>query len=117
LTVFRSDYNILLPRVVSYFDDIYGHTYNDFCGERLAISEFNHDPTRKICSIYGLRYFLPRIAFVELWPDGMFFAHFFEHPSYGAPDSLRKPVSQEIDGSLRWAEVDPFREVLGKPGG
>ncbi|OLE61172.1 MAG: hypothetical protein AUI36_11795 [Cyanobacteria bacterium 13_1_40CM_2_61_4] len=32
LTLFQSDYLHLLPRVISYFDDIFGHTFNDFCG-------------------------------------------------------------------------------------
>ena len=100
LALFRSDYGLVLPRVVSYFDDISGHTYNDYCGERLAITEFNNNGSPKICPIYGLRYFTPRAAFADLWPDGMYFAHFFEHPAYGQLDSLYKPVSMQIDGTV-----------------
>ena len=78
LLLFKSDYASLLPRVVSYFDDIFGHTYNDCCGERAAITEFNSfDSAAKICPIYGLKYFVPRFARSDLWPDGMYFAHFF----------------------------------------
>lgn len=91
LALFRSDYKFLLPRVVSYFDDISGYTYNDYCGERLAIAEFNGNDARKICPIYGLRYFISRAALANKWPDAMYFAHFFEHPSYCVLDSL-KPV-------------------------
>jgi hypothetical protein len=101
LSIFQSAYENVLPRVVSYFDDIFGHSYNEYCGERLAISEFNSiQDKRKICPIYGLRYFLPRVAFTELWPDGMYFAHFFEHPLYNNLDSFNKAVLAEIDGTV-----------------
>src|SRR4029453_13578280 len=91
----------VLPRVVSYFDDIFGHSYNEYCGERLAISEFNSiQDKRKLCPIHGLRYFLPRVAFTELWPDGKYFAHFFEHPLYNNLDSFNKAVLAEIDGTV-----------------
>ena len=104
LLLFKSDYAYLLPRVVCYFDDISGYTYNDYCGERAAIAEFNssNDP-RKICPIYGLRYFIPRFARHDLWPDEMYFAHFFEHPLYGTPDSLNKPIVMDVDGTLLWS--------------
>jgi hypothetical protein len=103
LLLFKSDYAYLLPRVVSYFDDICGYTYNDYCGERAAIAEFNtaNDP-RKICPIYGLRYFIPRFARNDLWPDCMYFAHFFEHPLYGTQDSLNKPIVVDVNGTLLW---------------
>lgn len=103
MRIFHSEYGILLPRVVSYFDDIFGFTYNQFCGERLAIAEFNaSNNTRKICPIHGLRYFIPRVAFMELWPDNMHFAHFFEHPLYNNLDSFAKPVTVDIEGGLAW---------------
>src|SRR6266852_2227376 len=52
LFIFKSNYVYLLPRVVSYFDDIFGHTYSDYFGERAAITEFNSsNSTRKICPI------------------------------------------------------------------
>jgi hypothetical protein len=104
LTIFQSTYdNNLLPRVVCYFDDIFGYTYNELCGERLAMAEFNSSHNRrKIYPIHGLRYFIPRIAFDELWPEGMYFAHFFEHPLYNNLDSINKPLSMEIDGTSLW---------------
>jgi len=111
MALFHYDFRVLLPRIVSYFDDIFGHSYNDFCGERLAIAEFNADPARKICPIYGLRYFIPQIAFTQLWPDGMYFAHLFDHPSYGVLDSLAKPISVEINGTLKWTQVTQSANV------
>jgi hypothetical protein len=93
LILFKSNYAHLLPRVVSYFDDIFGYTFNDHCGERAAIAEFNSSSSaRKICPIYGLRYLIPRFARDDAWPDGMYFAHFFEHPFYNTQDAL-SPLS------------------------
>lgn len=101
LTLFHADHRRLLPRVTSYFDDTCGLSFNDFCGERLAIREFNEsNEMRKICPIHGLRYFIPRSAFGDVWPDGMHFAHFFEHPSYGTLDSIRKGTLMDIDGTM-----------------
>jgi hypothetical protein len=104
LLLFKSDYAYLLPRVVSYFDDICGWSYNDYCGERGAIAEFNtSNNPHKICPIYGLRYFIPRFARNDLWPDGMYFAHFFEHPLYNTRDSLNKPTIVDVNGTELWA--------------
>jgi hypothetical protein len=103
LLLFTADYDYLLPRVISYFDDIFGYTYNDYCGERAAIAEFNaFNNTSKICPIYGLRYSIPRVSRDEPWPDQMYFAHFFEHPLYSTPDSLNKPNVVDINGTLWW---------------
>ena len=114
LVLFTSDYGHLLPRVVTYFDDIFGHTYNDFCGERLAIGEFNHaHAQRKISPIHGLRYFLPRSASGELWPDGMHWAHFFEHPSYSTFDSIQKGMFQSIEGESIRRPVDASARRVG----
>jgi hypothetical protein len=91
--------DILLPRVMAYFDDILGHSYNDFAGERLAISEFNRDhETRKFSPIYGLRNFVPREFFFSSCWDGMYFAHVFDHASYNTLDSNRKAVFTDHRG-------------------
>jgi hypothetical protein len=101
LRLFEMNYQHVLPRVTAYFDDIFGHTYNDFCGERLAIKEFNerHD-LRKVCPIYGLRYFISSPTSADLWPDAMYFGHFFEHPLYNALDSVNKGVIMDIRGAV-----------------
>jgi hypothetical protein len=107
LAIFDSPYELLLPRVATYFDDILGHTYNDFAGERLAITEFNNDhSTRKLSPIYGLRNFVPRESFFSSHWDSMFFAHFFEHPLYNALDSTSKAVFTDHLGY-------DFREPVG----
>lgn len=108
LKIFEVNHDLLMPRVFSYFDDIFGHTFNDFCGERAAISEFNaHHVNTKLCPIYGLRYFIPRVAFTDLWPDGMYICHLFDHKLYNSLDSIDKPVSAEIDGKVVWERSPP----------
>jgi hypothetical protein len=104
--LFAGATDIVLPRVVMYFDDIFGHTYNEFTGERLAINEFNaaHEK-RKLSPIPGLRYFLPRLFDHMLWPDCMYYAHFFDHPLADQQDSIKKAVITDIHG--RNVRVDP----------
>jgi len=101
LTLFQADYRYLLPRVITYFDDIFGHTYNEFCGERLAIREFNENHcNRKLCRIHGLRRFVEGCPPTDAWPDGMYFAHLFEHPLYNAFDSINKGVIMDVEGNV-----------------
>jgi hypothetical protein len=92
-TLFEAPYDCSLLRVISYFDDIMGHTYNDFGGERLAISEFNgaHE-NRKLSPIYNLKDFVPGRFHNKRWWVEFFFAHFFEHPLYNEADSIHKTV-------------------------
>ena len=101
LKLFEGEYDWVLPRVVCYFDDIIGHTYSDYNGERLAIREFNDRwPMRKLSPIYGLKYFVPSEEQNSNWPEQIYMAHFFEHPLYNEPDEYRKPMLLGIDGSM-----------------
>ncbi|HEY6945735.1 MAG TPA: hypothetical protein VI431_11400 [Candidatus Acidoferrum sp.] len=105
LTLFQAHYKHYLPRVISYFDDTFGYTFNDFCGERLAIREFNEcNDNRKVCAIHGLRNFIESPV-SDLWPDGMYFAHLFDHPLYVALDSISKPVIMDVRGNTLWRSV------------
>lgn len=115
LELFSCDYDRLLPRVVCYFDDIFGHTYSDYTGERLAIVEFNRKyEVRKLSPIYGLRYFVPVLYQEELCWDCLYFAHFFDHPLYDIPDSFRKTVYADGKVCIRcpvdsdWRDIDLF---------
>lgn len=100
LTLFKARYQHYLPRIISYFDNTFGHTFNDFCGERLAIREFNEcNDTRKVCAIHGLRNFIESCPVSDLWPDGLYFAHLFDHPLYVALDSISKPVVMDVRGN------------------
>lgn len=86
--VFEASLDIVMPRVVCYFDDIIAFSHNDFAGERLAISEFNErNDMRKISRIYGLRFVLD---LQQWWTEHMYMAHFFEHPKYNDFDGSNK---------------------------
>jgi len=99
LTLLAAEHESLLPRVVCYFDDIMGHTYNDFAGERLAIAEFNEQHSmRKLSPNYGLRYFLPQQFAHDRYWDCFYLAHLFEHPLYNQLDSLNKVVFWDDNG-------------------
>ena len=90
--VFESMHEIVMPRVVCYFDDMAGFSHSDFTGERLAITEFNQrHELRKISQIYGLRYVMD---LDQWWIHQMYMAHFFDHPRYN-----------EFDGSNQIREL------------
>jgi hypothetical protein len=98
----KADQALLLPRIYSYFDDIMGHTYSDFTGERLAIREFNSDHIkRKISPIYGLKYFLPKPYDQEAWSEMFYIAHIFDHPLYSRYDGLVKPARYREGAKLQ----------------
>ena len=99
--LFQGSYDRLLPRVVCYFDDIMGWTFNEYNGERLAIAEFNVEHAmRKICPLHGLKYFVPTRHRNRAWPELMFLFHMFDHPLYDQHDVLRKPMLLDINGNL-----------------
>jgi hypothetical protein len=81
--IFDAPAERLLPRVVCYFDDVFGLGWSDFAGERAAIADFNagHEQ-RKIGKVHGLRYDLPEAQRPLPWHEQMYLAHLFEHPDY-----------------------------------
>ena len=103
LALLDADPAKLLPRVFCYFDDIMGHGYNDFTGERLAIHEFNAEHgLRKLSPIYGLKWFVPKEFYNDQWVAMFQIAHLFDHPSYGAVDHLERHANIDVDGKWRW---------------
>jgi hypothetical protein len=94
--VFEGALDLVMPRVVCYFDDIIAFSHSDFTGERLAISEFNErHAARKISKIYGLRYVLD---LEQWWTDMMYMAHFFEHPRYNDWDGSNRVRELPLGG-------------------
>jgi hypothetical protein len=83
LTVFDAPARRLLPRVVCYFDDLFGLGWSDFAGERAAIADFNaaHEQ-RKVGKVHGLRYDLPDEQLPLPWHEQVYLAHLFDHPDY-----------------------------------
>jgi hypothetical protein len=97
LRAFEGDPELLLPRVLCYFDDITGFTYADHNGERLAISEFNDaHQRRKLSPIYAAEFYVPQRESRGLWPQKLYFAHILDHPRYGDYDGL---VRREAAGA------------------
>jgi len=88
--ILDADPDRLLPRVVSYFDDVALYPWTDFNGELAAIHEFNatHDQ-RKISRVYGIRWSLTGSEMKLQWPDQMFIAELFDHPLYSTPELVQ----------------------------
>ncbi len=81
LSVFDVPAQHRMPRIFTYFDDIIGNEmalYNDYTGERAAITEFNDThASQKIAPAYCL---LNRVW--QRWHPKIYVTHDFEHPRY-----------------------------------
>jgi hypothetical protein len=83
LRVLEGNPERLLPRVLCYFDDIFGYGWTDFMGVRAAIDEFNSKSARrKIAKVHGLRFELPTAEFHKPWHEKLYLVHVFDHPRY-----------------------------------
>jgi len=88
LSIFTGPQSMYLPKVVIYLDDVNNIDHNQYCGELLAISEFNSkDSPRKICKMTQLRNW--RIFKNALWLDQMYFLHILDS-DYRRPEFQRK---------------------------
>lgn len=68
-----------LPATLLYVDDVDAETHNPWCGELLAIREFNESREhRKIGTYRGLR--SQRIFKNAFWMDRFFLVHVLDHP-------------------------------------
>jgi len=77
LELFTVSAESLLSRVPVYLDDVNNTDHNPYCGELLAVNEFNvQDIPRKICKMNQLRNW--RIFKNALWLDQMYFLHVFD---------------------------------------
>jgi hypothetical protein len=77
------DQSFYLSSTVLYFDDVYNIDHNEFCGELLAINEFNQtNKFRKICKMTQLKDW--RIFKNAVWLDQMYFLHVLDS-SYRDP--------------------------------
>ncbi len=95
LEILKQDQSHYLPSVPMYFDDVREIDHNEYCGELLAIKEFNNEDNvyRKITKITDLR--RCRLFQRATWIDQMYFGHVFDS-SYrasrgGAPVILDNP--------------------------
>lgn len=80
LYVLKGNANQYLPRVQIYLDDLEHPSHNSWCGELLAVHEFNHQNNfRKIEQHAFLRSY--RIFRKARWIDHMFTLHVLDHAS------------------------------------
>ena len=95
LEMFNADEKYRLPRIFCYFDDVIGEEtelYNDFTGERLAISEFNAAGTKKLSPAYHL---ITRED-PKQWYHQIYLLHDFGHHHYNdfiSEDNQQLPLS------------------------
>ena len=78
LSVFEGPPEIYLPAVLLYLDDIVIETANPWCGEMLAVNEFNAEhPLRKIAPFPMLR--ARRLFKNARWLEQIYLVHIFDH--------------------------------------
>lgn len=95
LKVFNFEQSFYLPSVIVYFDDVNNPDHNKFCGELLAIDEFNlANKYRKITKMTQLRNW--RIFKNAIWLDQMYFMHVLDS-NYRAPGNFKTEKIQIID--------------------
>jgi hypothetical protein len=95
-----------LPKVPLYLDDSNHPDHNYFCGELLAIDEFNkHSPFRKIAPMRQLRNW--RIFKNALWLDQMFYLHVFDSV-YRTPEFNKRDTTVKLYNPY----TQGFREML-----
>lgn len=98
LRVLERDPNLYLPQVLLYADDTSGEPMNPWCGELLAISEFNSaHPMRKVAQYKSLPYYRP--CKHGAWLERMFIGHILDSP-HRTPGHRRSFVKQEVNPYL-----------------
>jgi hypothetical protein len=74
-----------LPATTIYLDDVWHERHNDWCGELLAVHEFNEDhELRKIAPFTDLRG--ARLFKNPRWIDKIYTAHIIDHPTRTTDD-------------------------------
>jgi hypothetical protein len=96
--IFDADEAMLLPRVHCFFRNIFGRSFGDHNGERLAMADFNTShATRKISKIYGLQYYLRQE--ILRWVEHYYMAHVLDHRLYGEYDGLIREAALDLGES------------------
>ena len=91
LEVLRGASNKYLPRSLVYLDDLEDQAHNNYCGELLAVNEFNtENEFRKIERHQFLRSY--RIFRNARWIDHIFTAHVLDHVKRSQLEQTRKKV-------------------------
>jgi hypothetical protein len=84
-----------LPNTIMYFDDVNNPDHNEFCGQLLAIREFNEKNLyRKISKMTQLRNW--RYFKNALWLEQMYFLHVLDH-EFRDPKKITNTKPRIID--------------------
>ena len=117
LGVFAGEPEWYLPATTMYFDDVWHERHNEWCGELLAIREFNdaHD-LRKIAPYNQLRG--KRVFRNAQWIDKIFMAHVLDHPDRQPnPSTARTASTTAIGADLGWGAPSAVSQCAAGPPG
>ena len=104
------DPNRYLHLTVCYFDDMVDESSNSWCGELLAIDEFNAaQELRKLQVDRMLR--SRRIFKNASWLDQLYLLHVLDHPLMQASQPRRASTIQVANTSLGIELIDPTRNI------
>lgn len=104
----HSDPNRYLHLTVIYFDDVMEETSNSWCGELLAINEFNNaNECRKLELDQPLR--SQRILKNAPWLDKIYLLHVLDHPTMQPNHSKRSSTIQLSNPRLGIAGINPYK--------
>lgn len=82
-----------LPTTGTYLDDIRGEPYNSYCGEQLAIKEFNEENDFRKIEKNDASFAKSRVFQRAGWIDDMFTLHVLDHPTRSTIDQPRERLA------------------------
>ena len=104
-----------LPLAVVYVDNMLAESHNDWCGELLALREFNErQAMRKITRDTFLR--SRRVFKNAIWLDQVFLLHLFDHPWMQPRTAVRRTREECGNPYFGRREILPRREKPPPPG-
>jgi hypothetical protein len=102
----HSDPNRYMHLTLTYFDDIMDESCNSWCGELLAIREFNQ--THELRKLEVDRTLKNRRVFKNAaWLDQIYFLHVLDHPMMQPHQSRRASAIQVANTQLGIGRIDP----------
>jgi hypothetical protein len=103
------DPNKYLPLATVYVDNVLAPSHNDWCGELLAVRDFNdNQPRRKLARDGFIR--SRRIFKNAIWLDQMFLLHMFDHPLMQPETAVRRTPEECGNPYFGRREILPTRE-------
>lgn len=90
----------LMPRVISYYDDVLGYPWGEANGELAANAEFNAaHPQRAIDRLQGMKWLVPRSQQANPWPEALFLVHVLDHPRYAEYEGTAISTRLDLDAN------------------